>query len=205
MTKKEKTEKCRYILYSYKGKVEFIDDIEFLYSIFECHDNWEQKKGCGVDYFYVGKTEFRNNYCFYIMRTDGTSTDISFTKSIVNPSKRSRVIDACRTAIQPEIDKLKEGIVFGKDKCPITGHILIPSNTHIDHYDLTFNELFNKWARGERDIDGLHDLVCEAKDNEFRAYFTSERLIEDFVNFHNMNTHLRAVTKEASLSILKRK
>lgn len=204
MTNKEKTEKCRYILYSYKGKVEFIDDIEFLYSIFECHDSWDQKKGCGIDYFYVGKTEFRNNVCFYIMRTDGTSTDISFTKSIVNPSKKSRVIDACRTAIQPDIDKFRESVIFGKDKCPITGHVLIPSNTHIDHYDLTFKELFDIFIV-DTSIDDLFTFVCETKDNEVKTYFTNQNLIDSFVNFHNDNTNLRAVTKEANLSILKRK
>lgn len=199
MTKKEKTEKCRYILYFYKDKVEFVDDIEFLYSIFECHEQWEQKKGCGVDYFYIGKSEYGNT-CFYIMRTDGTTTDISFTSAITKPTKKSKVIKACRTTIEPEIEKFrKENVVYGETKCALSGHILIPQNTHIDHYNLSFKNLFDKWI-GAWDIDNLHDnYVCETKDNECKTYFTDQRIIDDFVKFHNENTYLRAVTKDANL------
>lgn len=199
MTKKEKIEKCQYILYSYVGEVAYDEDVEFLYSIFEQHSEWEQKKGCGVDFFYVGKSQY-NNLCFFIKRLDGTSTDISFTSAITKPSKRSKVIKACRTAIETEIEKFrKENVVYGETKCALSGHILIPQNTHIDHYDLSFKELFDKWI-GAWDIDNLHDnYVCETKDNECKTYFIDQRVIDDFVRFHNGNTHLRAVTKDANL------
>ena len=198
MTKKEKTEKCREVLYRNKGKVESIEDIEFLYSIFECHAQWEQKKGCGVDYFYVGKSEY-NNACFFIMRTDGSTTDISFGSAIKEPSKINKVAKACRTAIEPEIKAFRETVIYGFQCCPLSGDILTRGNTHIDHYDLSFKELFDRWLNAW-EIDNLHDnYVCETKDNECKTYFTDQRIIDDFVSFHNNNTHLRAVTKEANL------
>lgn len=198
MTKKEKTERCQYILYSYVGEVAYDDDVEFLYSIFEQHSEWEQKKGCGVDFFYVGKSQY-NNLCFFIKRLDGTATDISFTSAITKPSKRSKVIKACRTAIEPDIEKFrKENIVYGETKCALSGQILIPQNTHIDHYELSFNDLFNKWIKNI-DFDVAYSFVCETKDNECKTYFINQHIIDDFVWFHNTNTHLRAVTKDANL------
>jgi hypothetical protein len=202
MTDKEKTEKCRYILYCYTGRIEFADDIEFLYSIFECHPQWEQKQGCGVDYFYIGKTKY-NNLCFYIMRTDGTTTDISFTTAIKEPTIKSKVLKAFRSAIRPEIEKFKKTIKFGADKCPITGYILIPSNTHIDHYDLTFKELIEVFTT-DTPLEDYFQFINETKDNEVETYFTNQNIIDSFVNFHNANTNLRAVTKQANLSILKK-
>lgn len=202
MTKKARIEKCRYILYSYEGKITFDNDIDFLYSIFECHSEWEQKKGCGVDYFFTGKSEFGNS-CFYIMRLDGSTTDISFTSAITKPSRRSKVIKACRTAIEPIIAQFrKDNVVYNKTMCPITGNVLIPQNTHIDHYDLSFKELFDIFTT-DTSIDDLYAFVCETKDNECKTYFTEQNIIDSFVKFHNNNTHLRAVTKKANLSLLK--
>lgn len=43
------------------------------------------------------------------------------------------------------------------------------------------------------------------KDNEQQIYFIAPELNEGFSQFHDRNTHLRAVTKAANLSILKRK
>jgi len=198
MTNKEKTERCRSVLYKYKGKVEDLEDIEFLYSIFECHAQWDKKKGCGVDYFYTGKSEYGNS-CFFIMRTDGSTTDISFTSAIKEPSIRSKVFKACRTSIEPEITKFRgRAVIYGKTKCALTGEVLTPQNTHIDHYDLTFIELFDKWLKFT-DLETAYSLVTEAKDNECKTYFTNQQIIDDFVRFHNDNTHLRAITKDANL------
>lgn len=201
-TKKQKTEKCREILYRYNiGQILSDDDFEFMISIFEGHSEWDVKKGCGVAYISVMKTQF--NKCFQINRIDGTSTDISFTHSITNRSKETKIKLACRSAVRDIVIKFKsDNVVFGETLCPITGEVLIKENTHIDHYDLTFDEMFWMWVKGY-DIDYLFSKVNETADNNMVTYFTDDTLNNDFVEFHNKHCKLRAVSQKANLSILR--
>jgi hypothetical protein len=203
MNKKQKTEKCIEILYKYNvnERVTLKSDHEFLLDIFENHSEWEKKKGYGIEFISIAKNKF--NKCFQLNRVDGTTTDISFTHCIKERTKIDEVKMACRSAIRDEIANFKkENVVYGITKCPYTNEVLTAENTHIDHYDLTFIQMFNFWAY-ERDIDYLWYMVNETKDNEVETYFTDEKIKNDFIKFHNENCKLRAVSKKANLSILK--
>ena len=51
--------------------------------IFVNHNEWEIKKGVGIDHLEVRiSSTFRKNKEFWIVRTDGTETDISYTKCL---------------------------------------------------------------------------------------------------------------------------
>jgi len=203
MNKKQKTEKCREILYKYSvnENVSNDEDIQFLLSIFEGHSSWDSKQGIGIKSISVIKNQF--NKCFQLNRIDGTFTDISFIHSISNPSKVYKVKKACRTAIRKHIVKFRdENVVYGVSVCPITNEVLTKENTHIDHYDLTFDLMFNLWVI-QHDFDFLLSKVNEPKDNCLVTCFTDGSIIEDFINFHNLKCKLRAVSKIANLSILK--
>lgn len=203
MTKKLKTEKCREILYKYSvnENISNEEDIKFLLSIFENHSEWCTKKGVGIKSISVIKNQF--NKCFQLNRIDGSFTDISFTHCISNWTKVGEVKKACRSAIRKQIVKFRdENVVFGISVCPITGEILTKGNTHIDHYDLTFDEMFNLWYV-QYDFDFLFSKVNETKDNCVETHFTDTSIIDDFIIFHNEKSKLRAVSKNANLSILK--
>lgn len=204
MTKKEKTQRCQEILYSNLGERLEPYEENFMLSIFESHQEWEQKKGCGVDFISVGSANHGTS-CFYINRIDGTKTDISFTKCITKPTRISQVKSACRHAIRNEIIKFKkENVFYGESLCPITGVILEKHNTHIDHYDLTFEEMFNLWiSQEEINTDYVMEQIQETKDNDFDTRFKDTDLDIDFVRFHNANCKLRAVHSNANLSILR--
>jgi len=204
MTKKFKTEKCREILnkYSLNGTVSDENDILFLLSIFENHSEWEQKHGIGIQSISIIMSDFKNR-CFQLNRIDGTFTDISFMNCINKKSRKADIIKACRNAIRSEILKYKDNfLVYGDSLCPITGEVLYKENTHIDHYDLTFNSMFNKWFE-QYDEDFLVSKINQTLDNSFETCFTDLLIIEEFKNFHNKNSKLRAVSKSANLSILK--
>lgn len=203
MNKKQKTERCREILYKYKANsiIEDDNEIQFLLSIFENHAEWHTKQGVGIKSISVAKNQF--GVGFQLNRVDGTFTDISFTRSISNPTKISEIKKACRTAIRKYIiDYRNSNVVFGVSTCPFTGEILNKENTHIDHYDLTFDAMFNLWVV-KYDIDFLYLKINESEDNSVTTYFTDSEIIADFVKFHNGNSKLRAVSKTANLSILK--
>jgi hypothetical protein len=203
MNKKQKTEKCREILYKYNvnEKVALKADHEFLMEIFMNHSEWEKKLGYGIEFISIAKNKF--NRCFQLNRVDGTTTDISFTHCIKERTKLDEVKMACRSAIRNEIEKYRNGnVVYGVTKCICTGEVLTKENTHIDHYDMTFIQMFNLWV-SNYDVFYLWAMVNETNDNEVETYFVCDNVKKDFVDFHNKHCKLRAVSKKANLSILK--
>jgi hypothetical protein len=206
-TRKELKEKCREILNKYpKGTyISDIDDFEFMCNIFERHPEAETKIGCGIRKIIIGTDSYKGK-CFYIQRNDLSQTDISFLKSIDGkPTKISDIKSACRSAVESIIIKFRqENVCYGISTCSITGQILTKDNTHIDHYDLTFAELFEKWIKNQN-IDYLYSKINPTTDNECKTYFTDEKIIKEFAEFHNNNTHLRAVTKKVNMILLRKK
>ena len=204
MNNTEKINKCREILHKTPVGIPIMDkeDCEFLLSVFLGHSEWEDVEGCGVSYITTQKTKYGTK-CFYIFRLDGTSTDISFMHSIKNRSPKAEIKLACRTAIQPIIASFKKSnVIYGKSTCPFTGEVLTQDNTHIDHYDLTFNELFREWIKGKK-LSELKEAINKREDHNITTYFIDKNIESEFVVFHNRNTNLRAISKIANLSILK--
>ena len=204
MTKKDQTEYCRIILN--KAKLNELltnhSDIQFLMDLFENHPEWEQKKGVGVSGIKVIMSPYKNR-CFEIQRVDGTKTDISFTVCISKPSILSYIKKACRNAIRSEIVRFRDqNVKFGISVCPFTNEILTKDNCHIDHYNLTFNELVTIFIM-RKGTDYLYSEIVASKDNHFDLYFDNEELIREFVFHHDMHTHLRAVSITANLSLLR--
>ena len=201
MNKKQQREKCKEILYS-DGKISN-EDQKFLIDVFKNHREWEMKKGVGIDYIYVGKAYHEKSYnqkCFYIARKDGSYTDISYVKSIHPPSKLTDISNACRYSVKQEIENFKSNnIIFGVTKCAITKTILKHNETHIDHYDLDFKDLVKQWLK-DKDVNEVFNSINSTQDLTFETKFIKPELNKSFLNFHNSNTNLRAVTSNANLT-----
>lgn len=207
MTKKLKTELSSAILYSYDlGKtVDIQGDIDFLMALFENHPEWGIKEGVGVDTIGIASGQYGTRH-FVIRRVDGTSADISFIQCInEKTTKVSDIKVACRTAIRPTIDAYRlVNFISGTTKCAITSEVLFDNTTHIDHYDLTFHELFGLWIIGKNIDELFKKLNDRTIDHETRIYFMDEVVNDDFIEFHNQHTHLRVVSKLANLSLLRK-
>jgi hypothetical protein len=79
-----------------------ITEKNFMISWFEqVHENTALKFGCGVKSISVRRTPYGTRG-FWITRTDGTETDISYLPTV---TKYSKVNAALRTAIRPSIEK----------------------------------------------------------------------------------------------------
>ena len=201
--KTQLTKIARYILKNTKGIVEKKHSDFLIKHIFSNHPNFKEKVGCGIHHIEVRHNKY-NQDNFYIVRIDNTSTDISYVKSLKYPNKYSRVMRACRSAVYGEIQKERDKIEL-PFVCPLTSEIITDKHLiHIDHYDLTFEELFNRWV-SDKDIDYLYSLTLDSKkDNSLDTYFTDQEIINDFISYHNKNTHLRAVSANANLSVLRK-
>ena len=208
LTKTQKTNICSKILndtYNSGSKVVDKPSADFLIkNIFSNHLRWKNKVGVGIDHIEVGPNGYGGK-CFFIVRIDGSSTDISYVKSITPEKPIDYVYRACRTAIRPIIKKEREKIEL-PFVCPITNEIIYNiDDIHIDHYDLTFDEVFNEWIK-DKDINELFNKTLDSsKDNSTITYFDDKEIIKDFVEFHNNHTHLRAVSKKANLGELRKK
>lgn len=203
-TKKEMQKECRRILNETTNVVSKENSEFLMEKVFPNHFDWDEKKGVGVDHIKVRQAQYGTK-CFYIVRTDGTETDISYMSCIYPHTKMNDIMAACRTSVSDIIENMRNSIRL-PFTCPITGDVITKkTDINIDHYDLTFKELVELWVK-DKDVDELYADVCKSKrDKSTETYFTNPILSMDFYDFHNKHTHLRAVSERANLSVLKRK
>lgn len=193
------------------GKI-YVEEKDTLIEFFEHHPEWPLKKGAGVDYFYKGDASF-NGHCYWIHRTDGTETDIGINavstiawgksqEEIREQRLMSDVKKACRTAVQPAIERFRLSVT-APFVCQISGEYTDPKDGfHIDHFNLNFSDVFNGWwnAKTPQEQERIKSSVNPTSDGCTDTYFIDKGISADFVAWHNAHTHLRAVSKEANLT-----
>lgn len=156
-----------------------------------------------------------NGRCFWLVLENGEKVDIGYNQlraHLVDKEQymRQNIAAACRTAVKlPSIKpfrdrilkKFKEGLPVYSD---LSGKsILDKGDFHVDYYNLTFEELVDNWMK----IKGMEYLYQRINMNEQMSTitkFVDENLVEEFVQYHDQHTHLRVVTKEENLSLLKK-
>jgi hypothetical protein len=178
------------------------DEVLFLLDLFSQHPDWPKKKGVGVESISITQSAFKTR-CFVLHRWDGSTTDISYKKCVSPPSDEQLIRQACRDALHPQIYAFRNAhVVFGVTRCPITNDVLTRENTHIDHYELTFDEMFRLWLP-QWDMEDLLAGLAPACDNAYGRRFANNKIIDHFIQFHDGHCKLRAVTRKANLSLLK--
>lgn len=209
MLKKDIKKECQRILHTGKILYSNTDDFNFLMNVFKGHSSWIDKMGCGIDCISIKETQFGTR-CFWLHRSDGSETDISYIESMRPSSKKDKIISACRNSIKDIISDFKNvNYVCGETKCPFTGEILYDDTVHVDHYNLTFNEVFNNWistctSKGH-DVEVIYNYLEKHNDGDTEERFKESgfKYRDSFVKYHNKYTNLRIVSKKANLGILK--
>lgn len=201
MNKTQKKKQCRSILdkYQFKTKITDIEDVKFLNELILNHKYKDEIIGVGISFFYVD-SDGRGSRCFHITRNDSSTTHFSYNSCIESFSLEKDINDACRNTISNIIIKYKYDNLNMFSTCDITGEQLTNDNSDVDHYDLTFNELFKNWIK-DKDLNVLHESIINA---DYGMEILGEPHYTDFINFHNNNTHLRLISKTANRSILRK-
>jgi len=174
-------------------------DIEFLLEFFYHHPNIETKLEGGFDYFFkVKNTDWMKHfYCFAIMRKDKTYQTISVNFKNTNTNKYI-VNQALRNCIEHLIIDKKNSVKYGIDRCEVTNEILYESHTHIDHYSHDFKDVVTMFLSKYK---LSHDSIAhEVKWNRSKPCLHNTLLENLFIEFHNENTNLRAVTSHYNLT-----
>jgi hypothetical protein len=165
----------------------FNDD--FVFDYFQKHPTFSEKIDKGFIGFCIKKNEW--NYSYHIANSEDVFTPISYNYN-VKESEATRLNKALRNAVQTYIDKVRNTLTFGISRCEITNEILTKENTHIDHYDLDFKDLVKNFTSEYTNIDVYKKGV--------KFYLTNEDVKAKWIEYHNKNTNLRAVTATANLA-----
>ena len=193
--------RCRSILNktSVNGFVREPDDFNFLMESFALCPYFDMKtQGQRIKAIQKRQSGIYGTCCFYLIREDGTCTDISYRKMFRKDPQTDDVLAALRTAIDPIISEFRQTFkpfdYEGK-------HIEKVEDADVDHYDLKFRELASIWIESKGGATELIKKVNRTEDGSSITCFIDDGLNEDFRLFHNSHTHLRFLPKEINRKI----
>lgn len=205
-TKKALQDKIKEILWKYNlNEIVNNDDFDFLCAVFKYHPDSDLKVGSGINYIKVKQNPvYTNTRGFWLYRLDGTDTDISYTECLTPTSKRKKVYNACRTAIEPSILAFKNNIFLNATEeiyCPYTNEKLTFYTSHVDHEKpLEFLTLINMFITQYRiDIDSI-SINDATPDGIVQDKFNDKVLEQLWIDFHNSHAKLRVLSKYGNLS-----
>lgn len=188
------------------GYVAKEEDKNFLLLVFQNHKDWLQKtKGQKIIKIEIRPSMGYGNKCFYIVREDGTSIDISYIAAIEGRSKSKDIQCACRTAEKARVIAFKKMVTYPFN-CPIDGTLVTcDSECHIDHYDSDFQDVVNDWVKLNGGIDKVFRQIAEGDECDCITAFKPESgLSESFAEYSKSHSHLRAISMHANLSTRKK-
>ena len=202
-TKHDVTERCREILKATPdGESVSPAHLPFLFSLFHHHDEWQIKSNGGVLQVTTQTTD-HSTRCFALVRTDGTSIDISFPHSIkLIPTTRSKdltpqqLIDyrnAARTAINSHVRSFRDENLASDSICPITNETITRDTCAVDHVaPITFDKLLFDFTC-DHDINPLN--VSVGSRNGTVAIFDDTDLESQWIEYHDAHANLRLLSR----------
>lgn len=190
------------------GQLLSLPDFEFMLDVLKRHADYEQKAGAGVAGILVRPNPvYTNTRTFYVVRVDGTTTDFSYLESLKETPHAKRFYNACRVAIEPDIQAFKASAFAGGGLvvCPYTGEKLAFVGAHVDHKaPATFQALVDRFIElNAIDLAGVA-IKGKAQDNTYQDTFDDKDMERAWVAFHNTNAVLQVVSRTANLSILRK-
>lgn len=190
-------QQTRDILYRYPiGMVLDSTDTESLKEVVSNHPRANEKIGSGISHFTVEDAGYGTR-CFYIHHTDGTCIDFSFIKCFKKSPKDFPT--AARRAIEDQIREFRNTLP-DTFTCPINGTPLTPSTAHIDHAPpMTFRQIIKSFIK-TYDVD-VQNISYDR--SGIGVSFNDPLLSFLFTQFHKEKAILRAISKEANLSLPK--
>ncbi len=149
------------------------------------HDHPDKKIGCGIERFEVRTNEnYKNTKCFYIVRTDGTFTDVSFGR----PSYRRQVLTAMRNEVANQS-------IAARREAGRLGDLSV----HVDHAEralVTISEDFLQ-MKGLK----IEDIMLQPTEDRSSRYLLADRILAvEWLHYHKKNAKLEIIDKRANLS-----
>lgn len=208
-TKKSAIEEAKDILSKYKSAPTPITgvDLDLLLSLFNMHPSWEEKQGCGIQSVTVEQNPPPPSaFCFWITRTDGSKTDISYKKCFHKDSHTSAVKRAFRREIVDQVHNFKLDNLFPGCKCAVTGECLDYYNSesiNVDHSPPFADILKAFLSSVEIKIEQVK--LTKTRDSKKGRRISDIGLAKKWRIFHRENAKLRLTTQYANQILLRKK
>ncbi len=177
-------------------------DHAFAMDLLEMHPNKNIVCGTGVSASFCQRLD-DGAMRFLILRSDGTYWDFSW-RNCINPPSPERYLSAIlRLDIQHQIDSFREKLRFPLI-CPVSGDQVSSTNCHIDHAEPnTFAAISEKWQISEN-LDPATVEYAHKAAYGGRASLKDTDLKRRWQIFHAAEATLRAVSRRANLSLLRK-
>jgi hypothetical protein len=203
-TKREQRDHFRRILHGAELNTPLQgNDLEDVLTLILRHPDYVEKYGCGIRSIVV-----RNNPIFYktkgfwIIRTDGSETDVSYLRCIDGCDKPIGhwIHMACRAAIEMQVVEFKREAFRVSDfaTCKLTGQSVTWGQCHVDHASPLFRELVASFFESHP-VDLSDSLFYRHGDGDCSVQFADRALTERWQHYHRVHANLRIVTVQANL------
>lgn len=186
---------------NYIGQDNYPNIFNFLVDIFKTyHRDWNDKcKGHPIDRFIVQQASGQHTYCYYLVIGD-TKVDIGMKglrkNSYKDSVRKEDIKAACRSAIKPVIDKFKNQFNYPFE-CPIMeGEKFGRNDVDVHHFDKDFDTVVLSWINEKNNIDNICKKINDKSDENCDTHFIDEKLINDFIEYHNCNSKLLLLSKK---------
>lgn len=212
LTKKKRENMCRAIvsLYAPGTTIDLDNELTLRKLSLDHHPLWPIISEGGIDHLEVALHEKYKTKHIRVVKPNGEKWPISYREGIYPPKgglqecATEQIRHCCREAIEPEVRQLLYNTEF-PCICPIDGTVISNSSeVHVDHYDLTFDEVFKAWMENKDAITMFYTVIDWSFEHAGER-FCEERVRENFIKFHDAHTHLRVVSRHANLVTLKKK
>ena len=167
-----------------------------------------------INTFFVGKDAYKHNTIMFYDKNGhcdclGCSNAINEwqkEKNVFWEHMKACVLQTLRNIASYRVKKYKESLTF-PHKSDLSDEIINSLNEcHIDHYDKEFSQLSYDWMMLIKDSieNQYHKFIDIVKylydmcDDEY-TLFKDPKWNRAFYDYHNNNTHLRAITKSENL------
>lgn len=170
----------------------------FLLSLLGNHSKSEEKVGCGLARFYLGRSphEQYNQPCFWFERVDGSHGYFSYLHALkgTSTSKLDDVLKGMRAAVCGQMSLFAR--LSSATVCALSGVLLAGRETHVDHV-IPFCLLAESFIRDAcLDVETLEISIS----NGFPCWIRDEAVRSVWQDFHLEHAQLQMVTAEANMA-----
>lgn len=168
-------------------------DKNMLLVLLQKHPKAKDKIGCGIKDIRVAGEKWSKR--FEIIRTDGSTTDISYRKCLYGEKKQIDIFrDACRTAVVPDILAFRDRVLATNPICRYRNIPLNRDNCIVDHVKpKVFNVIVGNFiSANQLNIDEVEI------GGDVKREFVDKSLNINFREFHRKHAALELVYYEAN-------
>jgi hypothetical protein len=164
------------------------------------HPEAREKIGVGIDRMFID-SDGHGSRCFWVRRTDGTTTGWSYRKCVAHPNHHMRVTRVFRWLVIDQTQAFRDEAFETRERvpCAISQKLVVKDEAQVDHRPPdTFAELTQRFLK-ERGLSEDDLAVVPVPHDAFFDTFGNEGLAEAWQEFHEEHAVLQITDGAANL------